>query len=303
LIVKDSTADRDRRTRRLRNLVEPIACSSIFSPEAGARYVELGFPPSELRHLGVQMPHFDTYVATRAACLGDTSPEVVAAAFAIFKPERIVATVERAQGIASTDEIQEARRTGATEALGRLLPGVQDDALARAAELLRRATDALIMAGRPMFSGLRSLRYTGEPLADLWHSADLYREHRGDSNISSWTARGLDGAQSCLINDLAQGLPLKSYVKTRGWSDDELDVAVTELTERGLVREGQLTEEGRAFREGLESDNDRQQRPALDALGRDVEELFDLLAPWARTIHEQGGYPGKDFVVTLRRWA
>jgi hypothetical protein len=33
-------------------------------------------------------------------------------------------------------------------------------------------------------------------------------------------------------------------------------------------------------------------RPALDALGEDVEELFDLLAPWGDAIRAGKGYLG-----------
>ena len=56
------------------------------------------------------------------------------------------------------------------------------------------------------------------------------------------------------------------------------------LEARGLLDGGQLTEEGRAVRDAIELATDRQERPAVEALGDDVDELFALLAPWARAV-------------------
>ncbi len=291
-----------RIARRIRNVVEPIAGCSIFSPEAHQEYTQLGLPSSEIFHAGVHMLHFETYVMTRSACLGPAPAEVVAAAFAVFHPAEVVSAVKRWRGSTTPEVLQQARQRGAVAALRRAL-GEPTSEVERAVELLQQATSVLRLEGRPLFAGLRSLGYVGEPLADLWRAADLFREHRGDSHISSWTARGLDAAQSCLLNDMAQGLPIKSYVRTRGWSEAELDDAVEKLARRGLVDEGGLTEVGRAFRDNLEDHTDAQQHVAVEALKDDVTELLTLLTPISEAIRREGGYPGREFVEGLRDWA
>ena len=49
--------DLGRRTRQLRNLVEPIAAAVFFVPEAHDAYVRLGFPPPQGTEDGI--PLFD----------------------------------------------------------------------------------------------------------------------------------------------------------------------------------------------------------------------------------------------------
>jgi len=49
--------DLGRRTRQLRNLVEPIAAAVFFAPEAQDAYSRLGFPPPQETEDG--LPLFD----------------------------------------------------------------------------------------------------------------------------------------------------------------------------------------------------------------------------------------------------
>ena len=57
-------------------------------------------------------------------------------------------------------------------------------------------------------------------------------------------------------------------------------------------RSTHLTQAGRHAREQLEVATDEQMRPALDALGADIEELFDILTPWGEAIRAGRGYLG-----------
>ena len=118
-----------------------------------------------------------------------------------------------------------AREAGAVASLTRIFG--DDPAIAvaipRATELLKRAAAAAPPgSGRALYSGLTSLGFPGTPIGDLWRAADLVREHRGDSHIIAWVAHGLDPVQATLTTELWWRLPFVSYVRTRGWNDDEI---------------------------------------------------------------------------------
>jgi hypothetical protein len=94
-----------------------------------------------------------------------------------------------------------------------------------------------------------------------------------------------------LLTELYWGLPLRSYIRTRAWSDAQLDQAEARLEARGLVSDGALTDSGRALRESVEVATDAQCQVMVEALGDRFDELMDLLTPWGRAIRAAGGYP------------
>ena len=49
-------------------------------------------------------------------------------------------------------------------------------------------------------------------------------------------APALDAVEIGLLNDVYMGLPLRSYVRTRGWNDDELEAGEERLRGRGMAR-------------------------------------------------------------------
>ena len=57
------------------------------------------------------------------------------------------------------------------------------------------------------------------------------------------------------------------------------------------MEDGSSPTTGRAHREQIELATDAQMAPAIDALGDDLDELDDLLAPWATAVMDAGGYP------------
>ncbi|HZA00322.1 MAG TPA: hypothetical protein VE575_16290, partial [Acidimicrobiales bacterium] len=146
-------------------------------------------------------------------------------------------------------------------------------------------------AGRPLFAGLASRGLPGEPLPDAWRRADMLREYRGDAHTAAWTSAGFDATEIGLITELYWGLPMRTYVRTRAWSNEELDAAEARLVDRGLVSDGQFTPEGRAEREAVERATDRQCRPIIEALGDDLDELLGVLIPWGNAIRDAHGYP------------
>jgi hypothetical protein len=274
-----------RRARTLRDLVEPICANVYFAPEAHDRYAALG------------LSYAPGYFASRGACLGQAPGEVVAAAFGVFKPAAVVAAVDEAWSRTDAPTILAARETGAVASLERIFgddPRVEQirAGLDRATELLARAAAAAPPGeGRALYSGLTSLGYPGSAVGDLWRACDLVREHRGDSHIIAWVGHGLDPVQATLTTELWWRLPLRSYVRTRYWTDDEIEAALGRLRVRGLVEGDTFTEAGERLRSDIELSTDRQERPIVEALGDGADELFALLTPMTDAVLDAKGYP------------
>src|SRR5689334_3175411 len=165
--------------RRLGTLVEPLAAAVYFAPEAHEAYKALG-------DVG---DFWAPYYASRGACLGETPGLVVAAAFGVFNPQHIAEQLEAAWKVATPSQWWQARVQGATAQLERLL-GPEPDGAARATELLTRIADNSPVSGHAFYAGLASQPWPGTLLGDLWHAADLVREHRGDTHTAAYNAAG-----------------------------------------------------------------------------------------------------------------
>jgi hypothetical protein len=279
--------------RTLRDRLEPLVGQVYFAPECHAAYVGLGFAASPATANGVALPDGPAYFTSRGSLMGQVPGEVVAAAFGVFSPAAVVPAVDHGWSLTDAATICALRTDGAVAQLTRIL-GERPAGIERAVELLRRACEPLEPAGKPLFAGALSQPWPGTPLGDLFHAGDLLREYRGDAHNAAWTAAGLDGRQIGLLTELFWGLAPRTYVRTRAWTEDQLDTAAAALRDRGWVAESgaALTSEGRAAREAIEVATDGQMAPAIDALGGDVDELLERLHPWGRAVVEARGYPG-----------
>jgi hypothetical protein len=137
-------------------------------------------------------------------------------------------------------------------------------------------------------------------MGDLFRLGDRLREFRGDSHIAAWVAAGLDATEIGLLTEPYWGMPPRSYIRTRGWSDAQLDAADERLAASGHLEGGALTDAGRALREGIELATDAQMAPALTALGDDFDELAALLEPWATAVMDAAGYPPSPLAIAPR---
>ena len=282
-----------RKARHIWDVVEPIAASAYFAPEAHAAYQKLGFGGSSREAGGVQYPDGLAYFISRGGCMGRVSGEVIAAAFGVFKREMVVAAADAGWRIAPDPApVLEARQAGTVAALERVL-GQDPPGLARATELLRRAADAAPGEGRHLFSGLQSLGYPGTAMGDLWRAADLVREHRGDSHIAAWIAADLDACEIGVITDLWRGQAIKSWVRSRGWTESELDAAIDRLRARGLIAgDGDsISAAGWQLREDVDTATDRMETRLVDALEDDIDELFRIMEPLAEQAIRGRIYP------------
>jgi len=271
-------SDLHETARRLRNLVEPIAAGVYFAPEAHQRYEALG------------LNYFEGYFCSRGACLGNAPWSVICAAFGAFKPAAVQQAVTGGWSKTDAEHMLVARRDGATEQLERLL-GEPGPEVKQATEILFSLTEGVDPSGRMLYSGLSVLPVPDTPMGRLWRAADLVREHRGDGHIAAWVSQ-TDSCEITVLTELTWGLKPGAYVFTRGWSEEDVDAARTRLQARGLLDgEGQLTDAGREFRGNIERATDLAEREVIERLGNRAGELFSLLAPFSRTIVENGGYP------------
>lgn len=288
--MADAT-EMNRRARRLRDLVEPIAAGIYFAPEAHRGYTELGFNPSPITVDGIEMPDGPAYFTSRGACLGQVSGQVVASAFGVFNPAAVVPAVTYGWSLTNPEAILSARLDAARTSLTRML-GSEPDGVASATSILRKGAEAADTGGRALFAGLQGLGWPGDPIGDLWRSADLVREHRGDSHIAAWVAGGLDAVEIGLLTELWWGLPSRTYIRTRAWADDQLDAGMERLRSLGYVdAHGALTMAGREQREVIEAATDAGERKVVEAIGADLTELSAVLEPWGKAIVAAGGYP------------
>jgi hypothetical protein len=213
----------------------------------------------------------------------------VAAAFAVFNPAVVVPAVAAGWALTDAATIAMARTRGATAQLVRVL-GESPTGIDRAIELLFRATERLRPEGRPLFAGLLALGPPGDPVGDAWRLADLLREYRGDAHTAAWTSVGFDATEIGLLSELYWGLPMRTYIRSRAWSSDDLDAAELRLRDRGMLDGAGFSDAGRTAREAVERATDRQCRPLVAALGDDLDELVGLVGPWSSALRDAGGY-------------
>lgn len=275
--------------RKLGSVLEPLTGQVYFSPECHSNYVALGFDPSPAQVTGVALPDGPAYFTSRGSVMGQVPGEVVAAAFAVFNPVAVIPSVTLGWTRTDAATICRARDEGAVAQLVRLL-GEAPHGIERVNELLARAIAPLRPEGRPLYAGLRSLSIPDSPLGAMWRMGDMLREYRGDSHTAAWISAGIDATEIGLLSELYWGLPMRSYSRTRAWSDADYHVAIDSLRSRGLIDDVGFTTTGRYEREQIEVRTDAQMAPAIAALGDDIDELFRTLEPWGATVRAGFGY-------------
>ena len=219
---------------------------------------------------------------------------MVAAAFGVFKPEVVSAGVTLGWSLTDAPTIFAERRAGAVAQLERVL-GAADDGVARASVLLERAVEPLGVEGPRAVRGLavvvgRSDRSVDAAVPPRRHAARVPRRR---ARVGVGERRRSTAVEIGLLNDLYMGMPFKSYVRTRGWNDDELDAGEERLRERGLARRRRTSATTAATRARTSSARPTGRwRPRSTRSATTSTSCSGCSQPWGAAIREAGGYVG-----------
>jgi hypothetical protein len=255
-----------------------------FVPETEQSLTAIGLRPGRM-----------CYFAGRAAPMGPVGPGTVAATFYNFSPEIVARHIPRAWTLASPDRVIVARFEAVDAALRRLLgDAATGPEVEELADLTRTAAAGCSPEGRPLYAAHADLDVPAEPHLALWHAISLLREHRGDGHIAALLRAGLD-ALAALITHTAtgRGFTPSAAQATRGWSAEQWDRRVSELTDAGLLTDaGDLTDEGERLRAQVETDTDAMAAAPWRHLGPDgTARVVELGKGLSRRISEAGAFP------------
>lgn len=271
--------------RQLHQRLEPLHGFIYFSPEAAEEYATLGLTGQ------------DGYFASRAAAMGAVGPDVVIATFFNFQPHLVRSALPSAWHVTTPAEVLAARLRGADATLRRILgDAVDDEDLAEAAALARRAAEACRPEGRPLFAAHAGLPWPDEPHLELFHAITLLREHRGDGHVAALTLENLDNGDVLVTHAASEefGLPEWILQRTRGFSDEDWADAKARVRQRELIDDDDhLTEEGKHLRQRIEDRTDEAALPPWQILGDEgCERLLELARPYSRTVLKSGIFGG-----------
>jgi hypothetical protein len=259
--------------RRMFELLEPICLVTFLSDECNEELAALG-----------HRTYWDGYFASRAAPLGQVPAQVVHAAFYSFADGEAARHIPSAWKTIPPEASVAARERGSAASVRRILgeelagsPG-----LVRAADLTTKAATSAPTEGRMMYAGMRALPVPGDPVARLWHSATMLREHRADGHIAALVGARIGGTEAHVLDAVAQGIhPPESFGRIHHLPKQRLAAVMDGLRERGLLdADSRFTDAGREAKEGIEALTDELAAPPYDALSpAELDELVTALEP------------------------
>jgi hypothetical protein len=263
--------------RRLFELVEPVAVVSYMAREPTEAVMALG-----------PLTMWDAYFAGRAAPLGrDVPADVVHALFYNFADGEVARHIPRVWDLVTPEAAAAARERGSVAALRRILGGLADTPdVGRAADLLTKAGTSAPTEGRALYAAVRTLPLPTEPVARLWHGANLLREHRGDGHVAALLASGVGGTEAHVLHALSERMPAERFGRVSHLPQAQLAEVVDRMRARGLIgADGWLTAAGRETKERVESLTDQLAAPAYDMLEPpELDQLVDDLEPLAAVL-------------------
>jgi hypothetical protein len=259
--------------RRMYELLEPICVVTYTGDECNQELAALG-----------HRTYWDGYFASRAAPLGRVPAEVVHAAFYSFAEGEAARHIPSAWETIPPEASIAARERGSAAYLRRILGDKLTDSpgLVRAADLTTRAATSAPTEGRMMYAGMRTLPVPSDPVARLWHSATMLREHRCDGHIAALVCARIGGTESHVLGAIAAGIhPPESFGRIHHLPKKRLAEVVDGLRERGLIdSDGYFTDAGRETKQRIEALTDELAAPPYDALSpAELDELIAELEP------------------------
>ncbi len=271
-----------RIARRMFELLEPICLVTYFADECNAELAALG-----------HRTYWDGYFASRAAPLGRVPAQVVHAAFYSFADGEAARHIPSAWETIPPEASVAARERGSAASVRRILGDelAGSPGLVRAADLTTKAATSAPTAGRVMYAGLRSLPVPGDPVARLWHSANMLREHRADGHIAALVGARIGGTEAHVLSALAMGIhPPETFGRIHHLPKKRLAEVMAGLRERGLVdADGRFTDAGRETQQRIEAVTDELAAAPYEALSSaELDELIAELEPVTATLVAAG---------------
>jgi DNA-binding MarR family transcriptional regulator len=263
--------------RRMFDLVEPIGGIPYSADEPNEAMFALGFTN-----------YWDTYFAGRAAPLGSSAPAgVVHALFYNFAPGEVARHIPKVWSTTTPEAAIAARQEGCVNALRRILGDLIDTPdFTRAVELLTKAATSAPLEGRPMYAALRTLPLPDEPVARLFHSASLLREHRGDGHVVALMAEGIGGLEAHVLCALDMGIPATTFGRIHHLPSAQLTELIDKMKARGLIKdEATFTPAGRQVKDRVEALTDDLALVPYEVLEPgELDELIATLEPLAQKL-------------------
>ena len=268
--------------RRLFELTEPISLVNFFSPEPNDSMAALGF-----------RNYWDGYFAGRSAPLGRVPAEVVHAAFYNFADGEVARHIPKVWDTTTPEAAHAAREQGCVAALRRILGDlVETPGLARAAELLAKASTSAPTEGRVMYAGLRSLsRCPRSPLPGSGTRPTCFASTAGTATSLPWSRERIGGTEAHVLSALAMGIyPAESFGRIHHLPQARLAEVMDGLRDRGLLdASGRFTDAGRATKARIESLTDALAEAPYDGLEPlELDQLITLLEPISRRLQATG---------------
>ncbi|MFD7918753.1 MarR family transcriptional regulator [Streptomyces sp. NPDC059740] len=259
--------------RRMHGLLEPICLVTYFAAESNAELAALG-----------HRTYWDGYFASRAAPLGKVPAEVVHAAFYSFADGEVARHIPGVWETIPPEASVAARERGSAAALRRILGEelAASPGLVRAADLTTKAAAGAPTEGRVMYAAMRTLPVPSDPVARLWHSATVLREHRGDGHVAALVGARIGGTEAHVLSALDKGIhPPESFGRIHHLPKERLAAVMDGLRTRGLVdADGHFTDAGRETKQHIEDLTDELAVPPYEALSpAELDELAAALEP------------------------
>lgn len=231
---------------------------------------------------------WDAYFAGRAAPLGrDVPAAVVHALFYNFADGEVARHIPRVWDTVTPEAASAAREHGSVAALRRILGDLADTpGVPRAADLLTKVGTSARAEGRALYAAVRTLPLPVEPVARLWHGANLLREHRGDGHVAALVTMGIGGTEAHVLHALSEGMPAGEFGRVSHLPPAQLAAVVDAMRTRGLIgTDGWLTTVGRQTKERVEALTDELAAPAYEVLdAEELDLLIDDLQPLAAAL-------------------
>lgn len=223
---------------------------------------------------------FSYYVSTRAASLGHAGNSSVIAAFYSISGPFISMCLDQCRETTTFEAAAEARDAAVVAGLQRYVPELCDG-LAKLADPLWEAADALPIAGRVFFASTRDWPRPKDPLLSAWLAVNCIREWRGDTHWAIQISEDVGQIECGILDGAWRGYPDDWLPRSRGADDAALDAAFVELERRGFATDGAVNPDGVAYRQGLEDRLDGLASAAWETLGEDrCNEFLDLVEPY-----------------------